>query len=307
MEMLIEAVDVTGGYGMTMVLRGLSLRVPRGSIYGFLGPNGAGKTTAMRMFLGLLHPLSGEIRLFGETLPAGLRRNLRRIGSLIEQPSLYDHLTGRENVEIVRKLKGLEPSATDRALQAAGVQSFTSRRVDGYSRGMRQRLGVAIAVIGNPDLLLLDEPMNGLDPSALQEFRSLLIGIQQEYGTTILLSSHQLEEVDRMATHIGILGHAGGLLFEGTRQQLSVRIPQHLLIKVDRRREALAVLEDAGFIVDSRQEHLMIHSATAETAQEVNRVLVMNGIGVYHLSIELATLERQFEQVLDTVKDWEYA
>jgi ABC-type multidrug transport system ATPase subunit len=305
METVIEADCITGGYGTTMVLRELSLQVTRGSIYGFLGPNGAGKTTAIRMFLGLLRPISGTVRLFGNALPAGLPGNLRRVGSLIEQPSLYDHLTGHENLEIIRKLRGLQPSATDRALHAAGVQAFASKRVKEYSRGMRQRLGVAIAVIGNPELLLLDEPMNGLDPSALQTFRSLLRTVHQEYGTTIVLSSHQLEEIDQVATHIGILSHTGDLLFEGTRQELSTRIPQQLLIKVDRRDDALAALQDAGFAVDSRHEHLTIHSATAETAQEANRVLVMNGIGVHHLSIELATLERQFEKVLATVKVWE--
>jgi ABC-2 type transport system ATP-binding protein len=257
------------------------------------------------MLLGLLRPYSGEVRLFGKTLPEGLPESLRRVGSLIEQPSLHDHLTGFENVDIIRKLKGLRREATDLALHAAGVQSFASKRVKEYSRGMRQRLGVAIAVIGAPDLLMLDEPMNGLDAGALRAFRSLVRQIHQERGTTIVLSSHQLQEVDQMATHIGILSHTGDMLFEGTRQQLSVRIPQQLLIKVDRRGEALATLEGAGFTVDSRQEHLMIHSATTETAREVNRILVTNGIGVHHLSIELATLERQFEKVLATVKVWE--
>jgi ABC-2 type transport system ATP-binding protein len=307
MEFLIEADRVTGGYGTTMVLRELSLRVPRGSIYGLLGPNGAGKTTAIRMFLGLLRPLSGEVRLFGEALPAGLPRNLRRAGSLIEQPSLYDHLTGRENVEIVSKLRGLPRAAAGRALEAAGAQAFAGRRVREYSRGMRQRLGVAIAVIGDPELLLLDEPMNGLDAGALESFRALLCGVHREFGTTILLSSHQLEQVDQVATHVGILSHTGDMLFEGTRQQLSARIPQQLLIKVDRREAALTALEGAGFTVDSRQEHLTIHGATAETAREANRVLVTQGIGVHHLSIELATLERQFEKVLATVKAWERA
>jgi ABC-type multidrug transport system ATPase subunit len=234
-----------------------------------------------------------------------LPRNLRRVGSLIEQPSLYDHLTGHENLEIVRKLRGLQRSSTEWALQAAGVQAFAGRQVKEYSRGMRQRLGLAIAAIGNPELLLLDEPMNGLDPGALQIFRSLLRAVHQEYGTTIVLSSHQLEEIDQVATHIGILSHTGDLLFEGTRQELSRRIPQYLLIKVDRRDDALAALQNAGFPVDSRQEHLMIHSATAETAQEANRVLVLKGIGVHHLSIEQATLERQFEKVLATIKVWE--
>jgi lantibiotic transport system ATP-binding protein len=288
-----------------MVLRELSVQVPWGSIYGFLGPNGAGKTTAIRMFLGLLRPVSGDIRVFGARVPEGLTNILRRAGSLIEQPSLYDHLTGHENAEIIRKMRGLISAATDRAMAAAGAERFRNQRVREYSRGMRQRLGVAIALLGDPELLLLDEPLNGLDAGALQAFRQLLRTINQEHGTTIVISSHQLEEIDQVATHIGILGHTGDMLFEGTRQQLSTRIPQQLLIKVDLRQDALRVLECAGFTVDSRQEHLTIHSATAEMAREANRVLVTNGIGVHHLSIEMATLERQFEKVLETVKPGE--
>jgi ABC-2 type transport system ATP-binding protein len=287
-----------------MVLRELSLQVPRGSIYGFLGPNGAGKTTALRMFLGLLRPVSGTVRLFGDQLPAGLPENLRRVGSLIDQPSVYAHLTGFENLDIIRKVKGLRPSATDGAICAAGVEPFARRRVKEYSRGMRQRLGVAMAIIGNPELLVLDEPMNWLDAHALQEFRSLLIAVNQEYGATVLLSSHQLEEIDQLATHIGILGHAGDLLFEGTRKELAGLVPQQLLIKVDQRDEALAVLEKAGFTVDSRQGHLIIHSATTEMARDANRILVLSKVGVYHLSIEQATLERQVSQVLATIKVW---
>ena len=302
---VLEADCVTGGYGTTMVLREFSLRVPRGSIYGFLGPNGAGKTTALRMFLGLLRPFTGAIRLFGNTLPVGLPGILARVGSLIEQPSLYDHLTGRENLEIIRKLRGLDRSSTGHALEATGVQPFADKLVRVYSRGMRQRLGVAIAILGKPELLLLDEPMNGLDPVALPKFRQLLRTLREECGTTIVISSHQLEEVDQVATHIGILSHSGDLLFEGTRQALSDRIPQHLLIKVDRREQAESALHSAGFDVDARREHLVIHNATAETAREANRLLVGSGVGVHHLSIELATLERQFEQVLATVKVWE--
>jgi lantibiotic transport system ATP-binding protein len=290
-----------------MVLREMSLRVPQAGIYGFLGPNGAGKTTALRMFLGLLRPVSGTIRLLGKALPAGLPQILGRVGSLIEQPSLYDHLTGFENLEIIRKLKGLKASDSGRAIEALGMGPFASKRVRAYSRGMRQRLGIAIAIVGNPDLLLLDEPMNGLDPGALQAFRELLRSVNREYGMTIVISSHQLEEIDQVATHIGILSHQGDLLFEGTRQELSERVPQHLLIKVDRRDQALLTLQAAGFTVDAREEHLTIHNATADTAREANRALVTDGVGVHHLSIEMATLERQFAKVLETVKPWERA
>src|SRR3954451_9418841 len=148
LEFAIETDRLTGGYGATMVLHAVSLRAPRGCVYGFLGPNGAGKTTAIRMLLGLLRPVSGEIRLFGEALPRALPGVLRRVGSLIEQPSLYDHLTGRENLEIVRRLKGLEHRDADRAIDALGIADYAGDLVSEYSRGMRQRLGVAIAAVG---------------------------------------------------------------------------------------------------------------------------------------------------------------
>src|SRR5437899_134065 len=151
-----------------MVLHALSLRAPRASIFGFLGPNGAGKTTAIRMLLGLLRPVTGEIRLFGQRLPDALPGVLKRVGSLVEQPSLYEHLTGRENLEILRRLKGLERRDRELAIEALDMGDYAGNPVQEYSRGMRQRLGVAIAVLGRPDLVLLDEPMSGLDAGGLE-------------------------------------------------------------------------------------------------------------------------------------------
>jgi ABC-type multidrug transport system ATPase subunit len=302
LELVIETERVTGGYGLTMVLHALSLRVPRASIFGFLGPNGAGKTTAIRMLLGLLRPVSGEIRLFGQRLPAALPGVLRRVGSLIEQPSLYDHLTGRENLEIARRLKGLQRQDAERAIEALGIGDYAGNPVEEYSRGMRQRLGVAIAVLGRPELVLLDEPMNGLDPGGLEAFRAVVHQMQREYGTTFLVSSHQLDELDLIVTDIGIIDRRGDLVFQGSRQELSARVPQELHIQVDRRGEALEVLSSSGYAVDSRREHLVIHGATPATAREVNRLLVEHGLGVHHLTIELATLEELFVEVTGAVK-----
>lgn len=165
-----------------------------------------------------------------------------------------------------------------------------------------QPLGIAMAVLGKPDLVLLDEPMNGLDAGGLETFRSLVNGMQQEYGTTFLLSSHQLDELDLVATHIGILSGEGDLLFQGTRQELPARVPQELRIQVDRHGEALKVLASSGHAVDSRRNHLVIYGATRETAREVNRLLVENRIGVHHLAIELASLEQLFVEVTGEVR-----
>jgi lantibiotic transport system ATP-binding protein len=222
---------------------------------------------------------------------------LRRIGCLIEQPSLYDHLTGRENLDIVRRLKALEPGDVDRAIAALDIGDYAGNRVDEYSRGMRQRLGIAIAVLGNPELLLLDEPMNGLDAGGLQTFRTLLQMLRQEYGTTILVSSHQPDALDLVATHIGIMSAAGDLLFQGTREELSARVPQELIIQVDRWEDARRLLASSGHAVDLRRQDLVIRGATRETAQQVNRLLVENGVGVHRLAIELATLEALFVKV----------
>jgi len=287
-----------------MVLHALSLRVPRASIFGFLGPNGAGKTTAIRMLLGLLQPVSGEIRLFGEPLRGALPGVLRRVGALIEQPSVYDHLTGRENLDIVRRLKGLERRDAERAIEALHIGEYAGNKVEEYSRGMRQRLGVAIAVLGNPELLLLDEPMNGLDAGGLETFRTLVQTLREEYGTTILVSSHQLDELDLVSTHIGIMNGTGDLLFQGSREELAVQVPQELIIQVDRCETAQRVLAANGHTVDFRHEDLVIRGATRDTAREVNRLLVENGVGVHRLAVELATLEALFVKVTGAGKAW---
>ncbi|HEY1755720.1 MAG TPA: ABC transporter ATP-binding protein [Bryobacteraceae bacterium] len=305
MDFVIETDRLVGGYGKSMVLREVSLRVPRASIYGFLGPNGAGKTTALRMLLGLLRPFSGEIRLFAEPLNGALPGILRRVGSLIEQPSLYDHLTGEENLEIVRRLKFLKRADAGRAIEATGVGEYIQRPAGEYSRGMRQRLGVAMAILGNPELLLLDEPMNGLDAGGLRSFRSVLKNLHQEYGTTIVISSHQFEEVEQVATHIGIMSSVGDLLFQGPREQLSARVPQELVIKVDRWEDAVKILTAGNFKVDLQREHIVIQGATTEMAREVNRLLVTNGIDIHHLAMDSATLEALFVKVTTTVKAWD--
>jgi ABC-2 type transport system ATP-binding protein len=259
----------------------------------------------MRMVLGLLRPTSGEIRLFGEPLKGSLPGVLSRVGSLIEQPSLYDHLTGGENLEIARRLKFLRRGDADRAIEAMGITGFLDKRVKNYSRGMRQRLGVAIAMMGNPELLLLDEPANGMDVQGLRAFRSVLQNLNREFGTTIFLSSHQFEEVEQVATHIGIMSSMGDLLFQGSMEQLAERVPQSLVIKVDQWDRACALLAERGFTPDTGKEHLVIYGATTEMASEVNQILVENSIAVHHLALDSVTLEALFVKVTTTVRPGE--
>lgn len=301
---VVETDRLVGGYGKSLVLRQVSLRVPHGTIFGFLGPNGAGKTTALRMILGLLRPYSGTVSLFGQPLPAALPSVLKRVGSLIEQPSLYDHLTGAENLQIAALLRGAGTAEVDRVAKAMGIDSYAALRTGGYSRGMRQRLGLAIAMLGNPEFLILDEPMNGMDVDGLRAFRELLQRLNRGHGTTVLLSSHQFEEVEEVATHIGIMSESGDLLFQGSRADLAERVPQRLVIKVRQREEALRILADHEFEVDAAQEALFIHGGTTEMARDANRVLMNSGVDVHHLVVELTTLESLFKNVLTTVKPW---
>jgi ABC-type multidrug transport system ATPase subunit len=185
-------------------VRGLSLRVPPQSVYGFLGPNGAGKSTTIRMVLGLQRPNRGTISLFGRPLARERIALLRRIGSLVESPSLYLHLTGRENLEVHRRLLGSPARAIDEALEAVELSPVASRLVRNYSSGMKQRLGLAQALLGNPELLLLDEPTNGLDPAGIHEVRMLIRDLPRRRGVTVFLSSHLLAEVEQIATHLAI-------------------------------------------------------------------------------------------------------
>ena len=194
----------------------LNLTVPEGCVYGFLGPNGAGKSTTMKMLLGLVHPTGGSVELLGHTLNEANRiALLRQTGSLIESPSGYLHLTARENLSIVADLKDVDRKDISRVLEIVHLTKDADRKVGQYSLGMKQRLGIAMALLGSPKLLILDEPTNGLDPAGIQEMRSLIASMPQTTGATVLISSHLLGEIEQMVDQVGILNH-GRLLFEGS-------------------------------------------------------------------------------------------
>ncbi|WP_290139774.1 ABC transporter ATP-binding protein [uncultured Dubosiella sp.] len=197
----------------------VSIHIRRGSIYGFLGPNGAGKSTTMKMLLGLTAPTSGRFTIDGKHFPKDRVNILREIGSFIEAPSFYSNLTGRENLDVIRRILGLPESTVDDALELVGLSEFGDRLAKKYSLGMKQRLGLAGALLGRPPILILDEPTNGLDPSGIHEIRNLIKSLPELYDCTILISSHMLSEIERMADDIGILNH-GRLLFEGSLNDL---------------------------------------------------------------------------------------
>ncbi|MBR8742622.1 ATP-binding cassette domain-containing protein [Nocardiopsis sp. MG754419] len=221
--------DLGKTYGDRPIVRNLDLRVPEGCVYGFLGPNGSGKSTTMKMLLSLVRPTSGEVHIMGRRMQRSTRRSiLGGIGSLIEAPPAYGHLTGHENMRLVQRLLGLDQGQVQRAVRTVRLQEHLDKRVRDYSLGMKQRLGIALALAREPRILILDEPTNGLDPAGIEEMRRLLRYLAEQ-GITVMVSSHLLGEIDRTAQVLGILGN-GRLLFQGSREQLFSRSTPDVLI-----------------------------------------------------------------------------
>lgn len=235
MKNMIETKNLTKTYKAFTAVDHVSLHIKKGSIYGFLGPNGAGKSTTMKMLLGLTAPTDGEFQIDNMTFANDRVQILKKIGSFIESPSFYPNLTGKENLDIIRRILKLPKSTVDEALELVGLTEFGDRLAKKYSLGMKQRLGLAGALLGRPPILILDEPTNGLDPSGIHEIRNLVKSLPTLYDCTVLISSHMLSEIELMANDIGILNH-GRLLFEGSLDEL--------------RRNAL----QAGFAADNLEE-----------------------------------------------------
>lgn len=216
---IIETHNLTKRYKDFISVNHLNLHIQKGRIYGFLGPNGAGKSTTMKMLLGLTRPTSGSFHINGKSYPKDRMQILREIGSFIESPAYYGNLSGEENLEIIRQILNLPKSSVEEVLKLTNLYEFRKRPVSKYSLGMKQRLGLAGALIGKPPILILDEPTNGLDPSGIHEIRTLIRSLPEKYKCTVLVSSHLLSEIELMADDVGILNH-GKLLFEGTLPEL---------------------------------------------------------------------------------------
>lgn len=219
MDYMITTEMLTKKYKNFIAVNEVSLHIRKGSIYGFLGPNGAGKSTTMKMLLGLTAPTKGSFAIDGRHFPEDRIAILKEIGSFIESPSFYANLTGKENLDIIRRILGLPKSSVDDALELVGLEEFGDRLARKYSLGMKQRLGLAGALLGRPPILILDEPTNGLDPSGIHEIRNLVKSLPDLYDCTVMISSHMLSEIELMADDIGILNH-GRLLFEGSLDDL---------------------------------------------------------------------------------------
>jgi ABC-2 type transport system ATP-binding protein len=281
-------------------LNDVNLDVPQGSIYGFLGPNGAGKTTTLRLLLGLLRNQHGTIEIFNKQFASHRLEILRKLGSLIEQPSLYLHLTAKENLDIYRRIYKCDRSRIQEVLKKVGLENTGKKKVKQFSLGMKQRLSIAVALLHQPELLILDEPTNGLDPNGIIEVRELLKNLNKEHGTTVLVSSHILNEVERMATHVGII-HKGRMLFQGRLHELQqMKTKQSLLeIETSDNVKALQLMKDK---FDSQESggKIILPLQNKEQVAAINKLLVEGGVDVYALHPQQSDLEQLFMEITNT-------
>jgi ABC-type multidrug transport system ATPase subunit len=296
----LETIDLCHRYGPDeAVLHGVALVVPQGSLYGFLGPNGAGKTTTLRLVLGLIRKQRGSISIFGRSLDTHRVEILKRVGSLIESPSLYEHLTAAENLALWQRIHRVPTARIGATLELVGLADVRRKRVGQFSLGMKQRLGIAAAMLHRPALLILDEPTNGLDPNGIVEMRDLLIALNREEGTTILVSSHLLAEIERFVTHVGIIDR-GRLLFQGTLESLRCErqpmAPVALHTADDSR--ALRVLAEAGVEARAVPNGIVMPGMAAPHIAAINRRLIEHGIDVHAIGTGGGDLESIFMNMI---------
>lgn len=297
MELVIETKGLTKKFGKFTAVKDLNLKVPRKTIYGFLGPNGAGKSTTIRMLLDLIKPTGGEVYLFGKDISRYRMDILRKVGSLVEAPSYYGNLTAYENLEITRRILKVDKKEIDKALEIVNLSKWKNIKVKSFSLGMKQRLGIAQALIGPRELLILDEPTNGLDPAGVREIRDLIISLPRIMGVTILISSHILSEIEQMADYVGIIRN-GNLLFQGTLDELKARTNTQILIKATPLDKAQEFIRQMGLGVENREGKLYVSKGEIGT-EELNRALVLKGFGVSHLSESEKSLEEIFLELTE--------
>ena len=293
---IIETENLQFGFTKDkLVLKDINLGVEKGSIYGFLGPNGAGKTTTIRLLLGLLTPNSGSITLFGKSLMNNSLEIFNNIGAMIEMPSLYEHLTGFDNLAITSKISDIRIKRIDEVLEIVKLTNAAKIKVKEYSMGMKQRLGLALALLSKPQLLILDEPTNGLDPQGMIETRELLQKLNKEFGITILVSSHLLSEIEKLVNHLGIINN-GELIFEGTIQELhNLKLGNSVIrIETNNNEKAVAVLQNANVINSNSGNGVEIVYQNREQVAYICKTLVNEGLEIYHFTITSNDLESIF-------------
>jgi len=294
MQTVIETKALCKQYGPHTAVDHVELHVPQGCVYGFIGPNGAGKSTTMKMLLGLIHPTAGRVRLLGQELTEKSRLPLlRQTGSLIESPAGYLHLTAQENLEIVADLKGVPHKDIGRVLDIVHLTQDRSRRVGQYSLGMKQRLGIAMALLGSPKLLILDEPMNGLDPAGIQEMRALIRNMPAATGATVLISSHLLGEMEQMVEQVGIIDH-GHILFEGPLTELQRHSRGNVTLRLLDPAKAAPILRANGLTAHSDSCVVTLPPLQDALLADLVQKLAACGAGVVELTPHTKTLEEIF-------------
>ncbi|MBT9775042.1 ATP-binding cassette domain-containing protein [Clostridium sp. MCC353] len=294
MKPIVETENLGKEYGQKKIVANLDLKIPEHSIYGFLGPNGAGKSTTMKMILGLVKPSAGQVKVCGTVMNRKNRLEiLKKTGSLIETPSYYGHLTGRENLEIIAELKQVPAQEIDEVLETVRMENQQNKKAGQYSLGMKQRLGLAGALLGKPGLLLLDEPTNGLDPAGIQEMRELIKSLPKRYGMTVMISSHLLGEIDLMATHVGIINQ-GELIFQDTIEHLHEYSKKRIRLRTLDDGRAVLRMKDKGISVHKGREGFLIPDLADEVLAGLVRELSDSGIGVLRIEEYQKNLEDIF-------------
>ncbi|MEI5888223.1 ABC transporter ATP-binding protein [Bacillus albus] len=295
-SLIINTNNLTKTYKKNIVVDSLNMKVSQGEIYGFLGPNGAGKTTTIRMLLGLIRPTKGDVKIFDQDLKKNRLSILGKVGSLVETPTYYGHLSGYENLEAARRLLRIDNA--DRVkdvLKIVQLEGAKDKKVKNYSLGMKQRLGIATALLNRPQLLILDEPTNGLDPAGIHEIRELIKEMPAKFGMTVLVSSHLLSEIELMATQVGIIQN-GKMLFQDSIEVLRKESEPKIKIKVDKPLEAASSLNHKGIEANFEEEEgtVYIQESSSSIAGEANKVLVEAGFTVSRLEGMKKSLEDIF-------------
>ncbi len=280
-DIVLETSGLGKRFGRRWAVSDLNLNVSRGEVFGFLGPNGAGKSTTIRMVLSLIRPTRGSVMLFGRSLPAHRQEVLSQVGGLVEAADFYLYLSGRRNLEIVAGLRGgARREEIDRVLDVVGLAGRAEERVKTYSHGMKQRLGIAQALLGDPQFVVLDEPTTGLDPQGIKEVRELIVRLSRDRGTTVFLSSHHLHEIEQTATTMAIINR-GKLVIQGKVKEILNQAEVGVRIETDLPGRAAEIVAGLPFARDVEREEGAVHvTLPREHLAEVNRLLVQTGIGV---------------------------
>lgn len=297
MSYIVETKGLTKRYRNSYAVDHVDLQIPKGEIYGFLGPNGAGKTTSIRMLLGLIKPTKGTVTIFQQDLAKERLSILSKIGALVEPPSYYAHLNAIENLEVYRILRNVPKNKVAEVLQIVGLEHAATQKVKEYSLGMKQRLGIAIALLGDPQLLLLDEPTNGLDPEGIHEIRTLIKKLAQERGITILISSHLLSEIDQMATYVGIISK-GKLIFQDKIETLRRHAQHSISLVTDKTEIAWKIILSKGIPSILEENHIILSNVSNKTVAETVKTLVTENISIFRIEENKKSLEEIFLQLI---------